>query len=235
MATPLTQPTTAKPTHRASDLAAVDARFPSVVPERWKRATTIVHFERGATIASAGTPCTEILALASGAVKLLRPSRDTEQRKACSARVLDVLRAPAWICDPAWLDGGAWSASVVTLRASVVLRTPRAELQTAMTSDLPFFDVVARTVAAAQRALVDRIDALGDGDAEARLARLFDGLASRYGTTVGDAPFVALPLRRDEIASMIGVTTETASRITARWTRENRLRATRDGILWRKL
>lgn len=215
-------------------MVPTDPRFPTNVPERWKTATTVERVERGALVVAAGQPCTDVLALANGAVKLERPSRDPERRKAGATRVLDVLRAPAWICDPAWLDGGAWSASVIALRASVVLRTPRTELLATMASDPSFFDGVARTLAAAQRALVDRIDALGDGDAECRLARLFDGLATRYGTTVGDAPFVALPLRRDEIASMIGVTTETASRITARWTREKRLRATRDGILWRK-
>lgn len=227
-----TMAATARSTRKEIDVAPNEPRFPTTVPERWKLATTALRVERGATLITAGQPCVEILALANGAVKLERPSRDPNRRG--SARVLDVLRAPAWICDPAWLDGGPWTASVVALRASVVLRTPRAELQPAMTADPAFFDAVTCTVAAAQRALVDRIDALADGDAEARLARLFDGLASRYGTTIGDAPFVALPLRRDEIASMIGVTTETASRITARWTRERRLRATRDGILWRK-
>ncbi len=216
-------------------MTPIELRFPTTVPERLRAATTLTKVERGALVVAAGEPCTDVLALANGAVKLERPSRDPARRKAGATRVLDVLRAPAWICDPSWLDGGAWSASVVALRASVVLRAPRAELLAAMADDPSFFDGVARTLAAAQRALVDRIDALGDGDAECRLARLFDGLASRYGTTIGDAPFVALPLRRDEIASMIGVTTETASRITARWTREKRLRATRDGILWRKV
>lgn len=211
-------------------MTTIELRFPVTVPETFRRATVVERVERGATLVEAGQRCDFILAIGNGAVKLERPSRDPARR---AARVLDVLRAPAWICDPSWLDGGPWAASVVALRASVVLRTPRVELQNAMIADPTFFEAVTRTVAGAQRALVDRIDALADGDAEARLARLFDGLALRYGTYVGEAPFVALPLRRDEIASMIGVTTETASRITARWTREKRLRATRDGILWR--
>ena len=185
-------------------------------------------FPAGATIVTQGTGGEGFFVVVSGKAEAIRERADGTKA------VVNTFGAYDFFGELALLDEGLRTASVVALRASVVLRTPRAELQPTMTAEPAFFDAVTRTVAAAQRALVDRIDALADGDAEARLARLFDGLASRYGTTIGDAPFVALPLRRDEIASMIGVTTETASRITARWTRERRLRATRDGILWRK-
>jgi len=185
----------------------------------------LVRVEAGGSFVQQDEPCEQAFALTRGAVKMLRITETVP-------RLLDVARGPVLVADAALFDGGPWSASVVALRASSALRFSRATLLEAATNDphlmRSFRAAAARTV----RALVMRIDTIGAGTVEIRLTRFFDDLAARYGTPMGNARFIALPLRRREIASLVGAKAETVSRLMARWTREGTLRASRDGILW---
>lgn len=192
---------------------------------RLEESAELVRLDAGGAFVAQDAPCEHAFALTRGAVKLLRITEAVP-------RVLDVARGPVLVADAALFDGGAWSASVVALRASSALRFHREALLDAVARDphlsRSFRAAAARTV----RALVMRIDTLGAGTVEIRLTRFFDDLAARYGTPMGNAKFIALPLRRPEIASLVGAKAETVSRLMARWTREGTLRASRDGILW---
>ena len=55
-------------------------------------------------------------------------------------------------------------------------------------------------------------------------------LARRYGASVNQGRFVGMPVRRNDLARMVGVTLETASRILARLEREGTIRSRREGI-----
>ena len=90
--------------------------------------------------------------------------------------------------------------------------------------------VLARPYAELAASLVERAVARAAPTVEARLERLLDDLARRWGTRVSGGVFVALPLRGRDAASLLGTTTETISRIVAAWKRSGRVRATRDGI-----
>lgn len=207
----------------------LDAIFgPDVLEQsllRLEESAELVRVDAGRSFVQQDEPCEHAFALTRGAVKLLRTT-DAVQR------LLDVARGPSLVVDAAVFDGGAWSASVVALRASSALRFKRAHLLEAVANDphlsRSFGAAAARTV----RAMVMRIDTLAGSTVEIRLIRFLDDLAARYGTPMGNARFIALPLRRREIASLVGAEAETVSRLMARWTREGTLRASRDGILW---
>jgi CRP/FNR family transcriptional regulator len=208
------------------DLAAIfgaDVLEASI--DRLEEAAELVRLDAGGTFVQQDEPCEHAFALTRGAVKLLRMTEEVP-------RLLDVARGPVLVADAALFDGGPWSASVVALRASSALRFSRAALLEVAAEDphlaRSFRAAAARTV----RAMVMRIDTLAAGTVEIRLTRFFDDLAARYGTPMGNAKFIALPLRRREIASLVGAKAETVSRLMARWTREGTLRASRDGILW---
>jgi CRP/FNR family transcriptional regulator len=193
--------------------------------ERIEASAELVRLDAGGTMVAQDTPCEHAFALTRGAVKLLRII-DTVPR------VLDVARGPVLVADAALFDGGSWSASVVALRASSALRFHREALLDAAARDPHLARSFRAAAARTARALVMRIDTLAAGTVEIRLMRVLDDLATRYGTPMGNARFIALPLRRPEIASLIGAKAETVSRLMARWTREGTLRASRDGILW---
>lgn len=193
--------------------------------DRLEESAELVRLDAGGTFVAQHAPGQHAFALTRGAVKLVRITEAV-------SRLLDVARGPVLLADAALFDGRPWSASVIALRASSALRFPREALLEAAEKDPGLSrhlrDAAARTV----RALVMRIDTLSVGTVEIRLTRFFDDLAARYGTPMGNARFIALPLRRPEIASLVGAKAETVSRLMARWTREGTLRASRDGILW---
>jgi len=193
--------------------------------DRIEESAELVRLDAGGTLVAQDASCEHAFALTRGAVKLLRIVDAVP-------RVLDVARGPVLVADAALFDGGTWSASVVALRASSALRFRREALLDAAARDPHLARSFRAAAARTARALVMRIDTLAAGTVEIRLTRVLDDLAARYGTPMGNARFIALPLRRPEIASLIGAKAETVSRLMARWTREGTLRASRDGILW---
>jgi CRP-like cAMP-binding protein len=95
----------------------------------------------------------------------------------------------------------------------------------------PALDAAAhRAVWAGYRARARRIEAMISGDVDQRLLAVVADLAERFGTVVGSGSFVALPLRRRDLAAMVGAKPETASRVLSRLEKEGVLRSRRDGI-----
>jgi hypothetical protein len=129
--------------------------------------------------------------------------------------VIDVARAPLLVLAVPWKYVALRSCLVARLAPELVMQHPAAR---------------ARVHAASSSSLAARIEARAAPTVEARLEHLLTDLARRYGTRVSGGTFVALPLRGRDVASLVGTTTETVSRIFAAWKRTGRLRATRDGI-----
>ncbi len=75
-----------------------------------------------------------------------------------------------------------------------------------------------------------RVDEVGSGPVDERVRHLLEDLAARHGTAFGEGRFIAIPLRRKDIACMVNATMETVSRVLARFEREGLTRSTRDGI-----
>ena len=126
--------------------------------------------------------------------------------------VIDVARAPLLVLECPWKH--------VALRASLVV---------ALAEHVPN-EALAKARAASASSLAARIEARAQPTIEARLEHLLSDLAKRHGTRLSGGIFLALPLRGRDVASLVGTTNETVSRIFAAWKREGRIRATRDGI-----
>ena len=69
------------------------------------------------------------------------------------------------------------------------------------------------------------------GSVEYRAARLFSTLAERMGRKRGDGLFVPIRLSRQELANLLGTTTETAIRIMSRWEKERLIHTEKAGFL----
>jgi hypothetical protein len=126
--------------------------------------------------------------------------------------VIDVARAPLLVLEAPWKH--------VALRASLVVAVP---------DEVPC-EAIALARTASASSLAARIDARAQPTVEGRLEHLLADLAKRHGTRLGGGIFLALPLRGRDVASLVGTTNESVSRIFAAWKRAGRIRATRDGI-----
>jgi CRP-like cAMP-binding protein len=189
-------------------------------------AATQRQVSAGFEVLEQGIPSQNVVALIRGAAKMIRRS----SVDGADPVVIDVMRAPSFIYDVSSMDGQASTAGVITLRSSHLIFFEAA----AVKSLLPRSPALARffilQAAKSVRAHVRRIDELVSGSVDERVKHLLDSLARGHGTPHGQGRFVALPLRRRDIACMVNATTETVSRLLAKFEREGMVRSTRDGI-----
>jgi CRP-like cAMP-binding protein len=170
------------------------------------------------------------IALVRGAAKAVRNSLTTTGE---SSVVLDVMRAPCVVADASIFDAGPATASVVTLRASHVFAIERRAFMRVALAHPSLARALLLQLSEDVRAHVRRIDEVVSGPVDERVKHLLESLAEQHGTPLGQGRFIAIPLRRKDIACMVNATTETVSRLLARFERDGLARSTRDGIWWR--
>jgi CRP-like cAMP-binding protein len=184
----------------------------------------------GGVIVGQGAVSPAWLALIRGAAK---SARTVEIGKGTSTVVLDVMRAPCVVPDASIYDGGAAAASVIALRASQVFAIEKRAFGRVIMAHPLLLKALLLGMVEDGRAHVRRVDEVVSGSVDERVKHLLSSLASRLGTPLGQGRFIAIPLRRRDIACMVNATTETVSRLLARFQREGLARSTRDGIWWR--
>jgi CRP-like cAMP-binding protein len=181
-------------------------------------------------IVDQGTASNSWLALVRGAAKTTRTTR-TETGK--SVVVLEAMRAPCIVPDPSIFDGLEAPASIVTLRASHFFAVERSVFLRVVGAHPTLSAALLSWLAKDIRSHVRRIDEVVSGPVDERVKHLLESLALQHGTPLGSGRFIAIPLRRRDIACMVNATTETVSRLLAKFEREGLARSTRDGIWWR--
>jgi CRP-like cAMP-binding protein len=184
----------------------------------------------GATLLDQGAIPTSLDVLARGAAKMVRT---VIVGGAESVVVLHVVRAPALLSDPGLFDGEGATATTVALRASQLIAIDRRAVLRIAAQNPPFARALLTDLAHVVRRTTRRIDEVASGPVDERVRHLLEGLALEQGTPFGQGRFIAIPLRRRDIACMVNATTETVSRLLARFEREGQVRSTRDGIWWK--
>jgi CRP-like cAMP-binding protein len=181
----------------------------------------------GETLVEQGSMATHLEVLVRGAVKVVRTTRHALGE---STVVLEVARAPAVVGCTSIFDGQPEAASVVTLRSSHIIAIDRRVVLRLAAQQPAFARALLGHMAQSVRRHVRRIDEVASGPVDDRVRHLLEGLAQEHGTPFGQGRFIAIPLRRRDIACMVNATTETVSRVLARFEREGLTRSTRDGI-----
>jgi CRP-like cAMP-binding protein len=181
-------------------------------------------------IVDQGTASQALQVLVRGAVKVVRT---TLSESGESTVVLDVMRAPCIVGDPSVVDGLPALATVITLRSSHVFSMDRRGLLRLCSIHPHLGRALLARYAEEARAYARRIDEVVTGSVDERVKHLLESLALQHGTLLGQGRFIAIPLRRKDIACMVNATTETVSRLLAKFEREGLARSTRDGIWWR--
>jgi CRP-like cAMP-binding protein len=181
----------------------------------------------GVPLVEQGSTASHLDVLVRGAVKVVR---STKHALGESTVVLEVARAPALLLGASFFDGQPEAAGVVALRSTHVIALDR-RIVLRLASLHPAFGRALQTqLAQSIRRHVRRIDEVASGPVDDRVRHLLEGLAHDHGTPFGQGRFIAIPLRRKDIACMVNATTETVSRVLARFEREGLTRSTRDGI-----
>jgi CRP-like cAMP-binding protein len=206
------------------------AELPRELLAELSQAATQQRVHAGVTIAEQGHTSPTLTVLARGAVKLVRTTTFAGGE---SVVVLDVTRAPAVLADASLFDGGATSSTIIALRSSHVIAIDRRHVLRLAAMHPALARTLFTHLAHVVRRHVRRIDEVASGPVDERVRHLLDGLANDHGTPFGQGRFIAIPLRRRDIACMVNATTETVSRLLARFEREGQVRSTRDGIWWR--
>jgi len=187
------------------------------------RLATIQHaidtcrLERGAVVYPLGSPGEAIYTVRSGVIKLLQYLPDGNQRIVRLVGESDVMGLEALLGEPCQHEAVVErSAEVCRIPVAVVHRLEREEPRL-------YRELMVRW----QRALSEAdawLTELSTGSARQRIARLLLRLVD--GAGVGRCPLFG---RRD-IAAMLGLTTETVSRLIAEFRREGLLQEESDGF-----
>ena len=185
----------------------------------------------GETLVQQGGAASHLEVLARGAIKVVRT---TKHALGESTVMLEVARAPAILLGASFFDGQPEAAAAITLRASHVIALERRVVLRLAGMYPTLGRALMAHLAHSVRRHVRRIDEVASGPVDDRVRHLLEGLAQDHGTPFGQGKFIALPLRRRDIACMVNATTETVSRVLARFEREGLTRSTRDGI-WLKV
>ncbi|GAC1353020.1 MAG: Crp/Fnr family transcriptional regulator [Polyangiales bacterium] len=153
--------------------------------------------------------------------------------KVAMGRVLiDVHRGPCLAFSAGAIEASPSQMSVIAMRPCDVAFLDRAVFLAAATATPATAQRFADSIAREARSYLRRIPELVGGSVEERLVGLLDRLAERHGSPLDDGRYLALPLRRCDLAMMVHATTETVSRTLAEWERRGWLRSNRSGLWW---
>ncbi len=168
---------------------------------------------RGELLWRAGDEARELSVIASGVVKVAAPLRSGR------ASILGIFGPHESVGDAAVVRGRPYPAdAVVATELAELLWIERGALLEAMLRDTTIAHAINQSLAEHNLALQSTIRILGAGQVENRLATLFLHLAERFGDELDDGDvMVPLALSRSDLASLVGTTPESATRVLSRW------------------
>ncbi|GAB2756699.1 Crp/Fnr family transcriptional regulator [Nocardioides pakistanensis] len=174
-----------------------------------------VHgYDAGEIIYRTGTPADALFILATGRVKVLRPSLD-------GAEVLvDVIRPGALFGSVAALGHSTYPDTAQALTVSCALRISAPDFRAVLEEHPGVALVVLDDLAARLEQAQQTVRRLSGGTVEQRVASTLLALADQVGEPHGDSVLLQLPLTRGDLAAMTGTTTESVSRTLSKLRRQ---------------
>jgi len=200
--------------------------------ERRKVAGEVVetHYRKDQFIFREGDPATSFHILKEGTVKCVKTSPEGKQ---VTLKVL--MPGDLFCCDAAVLDGGTHPGCA----------QPMGDVSVLTLSKEAYFDLLRRNPDAALQVIQylgnrlheaqETAKVLALNPAEQRLAALLVKLAGRAGLREGQQVRLTVRLTRQDLADMVGMTTETATRIMGRFKREKLVSGTAKSLVIRNL
>lgn len=180
-----------------------------LIRRRWARGTLICH---------EGDPSDALFIVEEGAVKIVKVLDSGREL------ILGIFHRGEAFGEVALIDGEGIPANVVAHEDAVCLVLSRADYFELMRRfpEAPLATI--RDLTLRMRTLRRRMEDLGGGGVEFRVARVLLTLASRCGEPNGRGTRITLPMTRQELADMVGARVETVIRILSKWGRTGWIR-----------
>lgn len=170
---------------------------------------TTQTFERGETIFHQASTGSVLYGIVAGQVRIFTVSESGQELS------VTIFRAGDFFGELALLDGQPRSASAMAMCRTTALLLHRAAFLHAIATQPPIAVPLMEALAARIRQGTSHAEMLGTGSAPQRIARQLLLLAERYGRSEGSRIRIDLRLTQDDLASLAGVTRETANRVLA--------------------
>ena len=194
------------------------------------RELTETHYGKGQYIFREGDPAEYFHIVKEGSVKCVKLSLDGKE---CTLKVL--MPGDLFCCDAAAFDGACHPGTAQPMGDVSVLRM----------SKKAYFDMLRRNPDAAIEVIKylgnrlneaqEKAKILALDHADQRLASLLVNLAERSGIRESNGIRLSVRLTRQDMANMVGVTTETAIRIMARFKKDGLVSGTAARLIIRDL
>jgi len=210
--------------HHARLFAGLDEQL----LQRLERNAVYRTFARGERVWSATMDANCFTIIVTGLVKIVRPARDGEES------IIGIFGPGESVGEAAVLEGGKYPAdAVVASELAEILRVEASPVLSVLDTDPRVAAAMTHAVLEHSRALREKITIMSAGAVPRRLAALVLHLAERFGDELEDGSVtIPLPLRRTELARLIGATVETTIRVIRKWERDGLLVTTRTGFVF---
>ena len=170
------------------------------------------HLAKGETLFQAGQPSDAVWVVKTGRVHLMKFLPDGKASTTCV-----MTPGEPFCCLPA-LDQKAYPADAIAAVESVVIRIPQHAFHDAMQRSALFMQGALCLFCDRLRGVEEKSCMVYES-AEQRLAQVLLGLTKKFGATV--------PLTRQELAEITGLTLETTIRTLSRFKRQGLIRSVR--------
>ena len=175
-------------------------------------------YRKGITIFHEGQPGIAFYLISSGRVKVFKLNEDGREL------IFGIFGDGAIFGDVPVFDGGPYPASAATLVETEVVYMSRDDFVRLITEhpaiSLKVVRVLGKRLRQAQRFVMD----IAMKSVLQCLSAQLVGLAEEYGHEVGEETIIDLPLTRQKLAELIGVTRETATRELSKLSRAGAVR-----------
>ena len=193
--------------------------------QRLAAVATLRAFEKGTTLFSEGDGSESLYTVVTGRVKVFKTTpRGTDV-------ILELFGPGDPVGAVAVYESRPYPASAIALEPTSCLLIPR-QAFFALLEGYPTM-VRGLLVGLTHRLveLTNRLTELSGGRIEGRLARFLLKLGTDIGQRRDDGVFIPLVLSRQELADMIGTTSETSIRVMSRWGKDDIIRTDKDGFV----
>jgi len=164
------------------------------------------RFARGESLFSEGEPATGFYLLLSGSIKLCRMSREGREK------VLHFVKPSETFAEAAFFGDGRYPAEARAMEGGEVLFLPREGLMGLMSRNPGFALNLVVSLSLMLRRFARQIEELTFADVTSRLASFLVRRAVEKSASYGGITYVELGIRKTELASRLGVASETISR-----------------------
>lgn len=175
----------------------------------------IRHTEKGGVIWTDGSATDYFGLVGSGFVKMVKSS-------AAGNEMTLELMGPGQIFGLLGVIAGmGCPLTAYGLTHTTYLRIPKAEFMEVFDQNVAVKDELLRKTALRMHQKLDFMTKLSSGSAEERLAAALLVLADSYGEKIGQGIQLNVPLTRQALAEIAGLTTETTIRVLSRWSQDD--------------